>query len=166
MPFEKKRRNEENGRNECLWSWSVIPRLLLSAFLRCTWNVACRFHGKPQHSKEEMPCEIWAPIVFFTPSSSPLLLCAYDAELFKSLHRHRCLFSFLSFFFCSYGRGGNKGGLGADALGTGGAWGERWFRLHCATLKLYCLSCLGTKRQAWLEAWVLKTMQKSKCLAL
>lgn len=65
--WKKKRRNEENGRDECLWSWSVIPRLLLSAFLHCTWNVACRFHGKPQHSKEEMPCEIWAPIVFFHP---------------------------------------------------------------------------------------------------
>lgn len=65
----KKRRNEENGRNECLWSWSVIPRLLLSAFLRCTWNVACRFHGKPQHSKAEVPCEIWASIVFSPPPS-------------------------------------------------------------------------------------------------
>lgn len=114
MPFEKKKwRNEENGRDECLWSWSVIPRLLLSAFLHCTWNVACRFHGKP--------CKIWAPIVFFTPSSLPLLLCAYDAELFKSLHRHQCLFFIFFFlFFASVAVVEIKAGLAQMPSGLAG----------------------------------------------
>lgn len=51
MPFEQKegKREEETRkrRDECLWSWSVIPRLLLSAFLGCTWNVARCFCAKP-----------------------------------------------------------------------------------------------------------------------